>query len=174
MTGKGKKLTEPQVAEIIERYAAGGVTYRQLAAEYGVSAQTISGIIRRRRWAHVDAPSAADILASMPRARGKARASEIIERYAAGGVTQAELAAEYGMTNRSVGNIILGMTWGNSICAPRPAERRAARDAEIAARYAAGGVTQAELAAEYGMTQPSIARCIRRSRAATADAVPHR
>ena len=173
MTDKRRKLDEGQVVEIIEIYAADGTTYRQIAARYGVSAQTISDIIRRKKWTRVNAPSAAEMQALMPRARGKARALEIIDRYAAGGVTQAELAAEYGMTKQNVGKIITGKTWGE-IDAPPAAERRAARDAEIAARYAAGGVTQAELAAEYGMGISTINRIIRRSRAAMAGAVPHR
>ena len=173
MTDKRRKLDEGQVVEIIEIYAASGTTYRQIAARYGVSAQTISDIIRRKKWTSVNAPSAAEMQALMPRARGKARALEIIDRYAAGGVTQAELAAEYGLATQSVGNIIAGKTWGG-IDAPRPAERRAARNAEIAARYAAGGVTQAELAAEYDLGLSTINRIIRCSRAATAGAVPHR
>ena len=173
MADRHGKLTEAQVVEIIDRYAAGRATCRQLAAEYGVSPQAISNIVRRKAWASVDGRSSDEMQALMPLAKGKARALEIIDRYAAGGVTQAELAAEYGMAKQSVSKILRRLTWAE-IDAPSATDRRAARNAEIAARYAAGGVTQAELAAEYGMSSQNIARIIRRSLATTADAVPHR
>ncbi len=47
------KLTAEQVLEIRQRHAAGGVTQRRLASEYGVCFQAIHDIIRRRNWQHV-------------------------------------------------------------------------------------------------------------------------
>jgi hypothetical protein len=47
------KLTDDAVREIRARYAAGGVTQRELAAAHGVDQQVIWAIIHRRRWAHV-------------------------------------------------------------------------------------------------------------------------
>ena len=44
------KLTEVQVAEIRTRYAAGGITQRTLAAEYGVRQGAISFIVRGQTW----------------------------------------------------------------------------------------------------------------------------
>jgi len=44
------RLTWPQVVEIRERYAAGGVTYAVLAAEYGVSEHTVSRVVLRQTW----------------------------------------------------------------------------------------------------------------------------
>lgn len=44
------RLTQAQVEEIRERYAAGDITQRALAAEYGVSYQHISAIILRKFW----------------------------------------------------------------------------------------------------------------------------
>jgi thymidine kinase len=46
-------LTEGDVRVIRERYAAGGVSQRALAAEFGVNQSNISAIIRRRSWRHV-------------------------------------------------------------------------------------------------------------------------
>lgn len=55
-----RKLTQAQVDEIRARYAAGGgdqrrgafgITQQQLAKEYGVSAPTISQIVRGWTWA---------------------------------------------------------------------------------------------------------------------------
>jgi hypothetical protein len=48
------KLTERQVRQIRERYAAGGVTQTHLAKEYGVGQPMISDIVTRRRWASLD------------------------------------------------------------------------------------------------------------------------
>ena len=51
------KLTEEQVIEIRSRYAAGGVSQRKLAAEFGVGQQLISRIIRRKTWTHLEEES---------------------------------------------------------------------------------------------------------------------
>lgn len=42
------KLTDAQVDRLRSRYAAGGITQRELAEEYGVSQQLVSNIIRFR------------------------------------------------------------------------------------------------------------------------------
>ncbi|HXI16800.1 MAG TPA: HNH endonuclease [Chloroflexota bacterium] len=47
------KLTEAQVIDIRQRYAAGGVRQIDLAAEYGVRDSTINRAIKRRGWKHV-------------------------------------------------------------------------------------------------------------------------
>lgn len=47
------KLTEEKVREIRRRYAAGGVSYLDLANEYDLSNGTISAVISRRTWRHV-------------------------------------------------------------------------------------------------------------------------
>ena len=47
------KLTEVEVIEIRERYAAGGIYQKQLAAEYGVDRSRISYIVLRKNWAHL-------------------------------------------------------------------------------------------------------------------------
>jgi hypothetical protein len=46
-------LTAERVAEIRHRYAAGGVTQLQLAAEYGVNDRCISAVINHQTWKHV-------------------------------------------------------------------------------------------------------------------------
>ena len=48
------KLTEEQVLEIRRRYADGGVTQQSLGDEYGLHHTTISQIVRRKLWAHLD------------------------------------------------------------------------------------------------------------------------
>lgn len=48
------KLTEQQVRDIREKYEKGNTTHRKLADEYGVSKSTISDIINRKNWAHIN------------------------------------------------------------------------------------------------------------------------
>ena len=47
------KLTDEKVMEIRERYTQGGVFYRQLAQEFGVSQSLIGLVIQRKKWIHV-------------------------------------------------------------------------------------------------------------------------
>ena len=54
-------LTPAQVAEIRQRYAAGGVTMKTLGAAYGVGYTTIQKIVRGTRW-----PARDPVMAMMP------------------------------------------------------------------------------------------------------------
>jgi hypothetical protein len=47
------KLSAEQVKAIRTRYAAGGVTQVQLAAEYGINRNALQMILYRQSWAHV-------------------------------------------------------------------------------------------------------------------------
>lgn len=49
------KLTEKNIREIIYAYDRGGVTYRELANQYGVSASTINDVLNNRTWRHLSA-----------------------------------------------------------------------------------------------------------------------
>lgn len=51
---KVAKLTEDDVREIRQRYKEGNITMRELAEEFGVADNTISNIINRKSWKHVD------------------------------------------------------------------------------------------------------------------------
>lgn len=48
------KLTAMQVREIRTRYASGGITQRELAAEYKVDRTNVQHVIHRRTWRHLD------------------------------------------------------------------------------------------------------------------------
>jgi hypothetical protein len=48
------KLNADKVREIRHRYAAGGVSQRQLASEFGVKQSAIWNIIQRSTWQHVE------------------------------------------------------------------------------------------------------------------------
>lgn len=47
------KLTAAIVTEIRARYAAGNVTHKTLAAEYGITQSNVSMIIHRQTWTHL-------------------------------------------------------------------------------------------------------------------------
>ncbi len=47
------KATETMVRDIRTRYAAGGISQRVLAAEYGLDRSTVGQIIKRKTWKHV-------------------------------------------------------------------------------------------------------------------------
>jgi hypothetical protein len=47
------RLTEEAVLDMRRRHAAGEAGYRKLAQEYGVARNTVSGVIKRRRWQHL-------------------------------------------------------------------------------------------------------------------------
>lgn len=47
------KATADTVRAIRERYAAGGITHKELGREYGLSRLTVGDIIRRRIWRHL-------------------------------------------------------------------------------------------------------------------------
>lgn len=47
------KLTEKMVVRIRKIYAAGGISQRKLAAQYGVSNATMSDVILRKKWKHI-------------------------------------------------------------------------------------------------------------------------
>lgn len=46
-------LTESQVIEIRRRYAEGSVMMAHLGAEFGISRQSVSDVIKRKSWRHV-------------------------------------------------------------------------------------------------------------------------
>jgi DNA-binding MarR family transcriptional regulator len=48
------KLTEAEVQEIRKIYKAGSITMVQLAEKFGVSRRSISAIINKDRWKHLE------------------------------------------------------------------------------------------------------------------------
>lgn len=48
-----RKLTARKVAEIRSRYAAGGITQKLLAAEYGITQTHLNDVVNYRAWKHV-------------------------------------------------------------------------------------------------------------------------
>lgn len=91
------KLTERQVDEIRSRYAAGGITQRELGMRYGITQAAISQIILGRRRSE----NSHRIL--KPRSkRLSPEAREAMVKEYRNGVTQVVLAAKYGVTQSAV------------------------------------------------------------------------
>jgi DNA-binding MarR family transcriptional regulator len=101
---------------------------------------------------------------------------EIRTRYAAGGVTQTELAAEYGVTPSNLGPILTGETWIDPEYVPsaadmrlRGAQHRSAKLTEqdvldIRARYSTGNIRMQDLATKYGVTKKTISVIVNRKK----------
>ena len=123
----GPKLTADQVQAIRARYAA-GERQAALAAAYGVGQRMISSIVTGVRW-HSAGP-----LIRRPSVRGGACAPRakltweqvdaIRARYAAGGVTQKALGAEYGVHENVIAALIRGRTWAEHARPPDPEHTR--------------------------------------------------
>ena len=52
--GGKSKLTNVEVIAIRQAYADGNVTQKVLAQKYGVSKETIAGVVKRRNWKHIE------------------------------------------------------------------------------------------------------------------------
>ncbi|MFF4900438.1 hypothetical protein [Streptomyces sp. NPDC001068] len=112
------KLTAKQVARI--RELAGTMTQDALAAEFGVSRQAIAHVLHGRTWGGAQGP--------VPKAsaRGEritvaklteADARSIRRRYVRGSRwhnrgNRAQLATEYGVSERTIMDVVRGDTWG--------------------------------------------------------------
>jgi hypothetical protein len=115
------KIADDDVRAIRRRYAAGDVSQRALAAEYGVGCSVIHRIIKREGWPLVAAE--ADV-PPPPRLRRTGRKGALhhfakltedavreIRRRAACGEPQTALAKEYTLSGGSVSMIVNGKTW---------------------------------------------------------------
>jgi ribosome-binding protein aMBF1 (putative translation factor) len=120
------KLNETDIVAIQRRYAAGGVSQRQLAEEYGVDPSSVSRIVRGESWAQA-VPTRPMMTREQTRAhklenlrRGErhyasklssTQVRQIRRRYDLGGVSQAKLAREYRVSQTTIGHIVRGKSW---------------------------------------------------------------
>lgn len=81
------------------------------------------------------------------------QAEEIRRRYAAGGVTQNQLASELGVLRVTVMRIITGESWGTDA---RPYRRLSDAAVEEIRRRFGAGERQADLAREYGASRATV------------------
>ena len=104
------KLSAEIVARIRIEYARGIVTQEALAERYGVTRMVISRALRGVDWAWVGGPLAE----SNPKPMAKISADEVRamrEKYAAGGKTITEIAAEHGQHYLNTWQILHRVTW---------------------------------------------------------------
>jgi hypothetical protein len=88
---------------------------------------------------------------------------EIRWRFGRGGWTKADLARRFPVDEVTIGEVIAGKTWGH-LAARVPLTDE--RQAEIAARYQAGGIRQEDLAGMYGCSQVRVSQVLRAAGAA--------
>lgn len=153
------KLTEQAISDIRTRYAAGGISQRQLAQDYGVSVGAISHAVRGSCWAHVDGPTNpfADRMTA-------AKVEEIRRRHIEGGETCGALAKEFEMSVTGICGIVCGQTWGHVGGPTRTSRSRAPLTEEqvnrIRMRYANEEIEQDQLAAEEGVAQSVVSNIV--------------
>lgn len=118
----GSKLTAAQVEEIRALYLSGGITHQDLADRFGIKRESVSALLRGRNWKHLslDREAIADIGKTN---RGKAgekhgtakltekQVHEIRSLYAAGNITQVQLAKQFKVTKHSIYGIVTRKSW---------------------------------------------------------------
>lgn len=107
------KLVESQVAEIRARYSGGDITQKELAAEFGITISTINSLLKGKTWKHVElgniAPNYRDRYSKLDEDKVRnARA-----QYAAGGVTQQQLADKHGVGLTTMHQALTGRNWSS-------------------------------------------------------------
>lgn len=108
------KLSEDDVAEIRSIYASGSETIRSMADRFGVSDGHICTIAQGKVWKHV---------AGSTRKRGHKRKlsdDQVVQVLAllSGGMTQREVAKQFGLFQTTISAIRTGKTYRNLLTAP--------------------------------------------------------
>lgn len=103
------QLTAANVLQIRKDYATKKFSQQELADRYGVERKTITFVVRGETWKHIGGP----ITKMTPGSRGVDRkylteeiAQDIKTRYAAGGISQADLAREHGIAQTTVSALV--------------------------------------------------------------------
>lgn len=116
-------VTNPQIAEAVALYLAGGVTYRDLGSMYGVAPGTV------KKWMHdAGVPAQKHTRIAGNRKLTEAQVVEIREAHAAGR-SQSQLARDHGMTQAAISSVVLGRSYpeaGGPIRKPSPVAHRLA------------------------------------------------
>lgn len=96
-----RPMTAEEKAQARARYRLGGVSYRTLAAEYGVSESVMLRALRG-----VARPRGGVV-------RAKLTTAQMHRMYYEGGLTMAEIARQAGVTESAVSRRLAGITQGN-------------------------------------------------------------
>lgn len=106
------RLSNAQVREIRQRYAAGGLKQADLAAAYGVSIPAISTVVTGKSYAEAGGSvSTPKTIADLVRHNIKltdAQLDEIYRRSCQPGIRGKDLAAEYGVSRSTISRICHG------------------------------------------------------------------
>jgi hypothetical protein len=102
------KLTEEQATGVISRLAS-GETARSVAHALGIAPASVADIKSGRNWSHLSRPASLAVHGNASLAPDAVR--DIRRRYAAGGITQGALAAEYHVSKPLVNMIIKRHVW---------------------------------------------------------------
>lgn len=110
-------FTAAQARDIRDRYRAGDITKRQLAAQYEVSVSAIKSVLSAKTYAE---PGDSPVNRTNYVRRGADHAQAILtwdqvkdirQRYATGEITQTALAHEIGISQAMVNSIVLGRSY---------------------------------------------------------------
>ena len=102
----GRALSEDDRKRLVEDYATGNFTQAVLAKRYKISQSAVSATIRG--WPGRKPDGGKVRTGNFRRKVTIKQQTEIRERYAAGGVTQTDLAQEYGIHQTRISDIITG------------------------------------------------------------------
>lgn len=108
------KLTDAEVVEIRKRYAAGGVTYRELAEDYGTVIPTIASIITGKSRLEAGGPISTWAMKGDKTPNSKLNEKDVLQirdMYAGGGYTYAMIADNFAISKGWVAEIVRGEVW---------------------------------------------------------------
>jgi len=114
------KLTANEVVEIRERYAAEGVSQKQLAEDYDIGQPQVGNIVRGDKWPHIGGPltkhgkgrNGSDTgVKGGNRKFDAEKVKEIRHKYNDTNKSQREMADDYGVSKTAIGKIVRGDSW---------------------------------------------------------------
>lgn len=123
----GAKLTAAMVTRMREMYASGAYTQTELAKRFGIKRETAGRVLRGESWQHVEQPAFGlrNLRELAQQHRGKPgeqntqakltakQVQEMRQRYESESTSYRLLAKEYGVSVRTVADIIKRKSWTN-------------------------------------------------------------
>jgi plasmid maintenance system antidote protein VapI len=119
----GPRLTAEQVQEIRERWWSDTWTIDDLAQAFGITRRRVERIVQYVTWKHLPRvenpkrkPNSQPSLRGERGSASKLKAFQVVEirrRYVEGGVDQRDLAAEYGVSQCMIHNILTRKAWAH-------------------------------------------------------------
>lgn len=162
--GGGVRLSDAEVVELRERYAA-GARQVELAEKFGVSQNTVSALVLGRTRVAVGGPIKSGTTPKAPPRKASTRKPPMtteqvaeVRARVAGGEARAAVAAALGVSIHTVHSIMSGRRTGRT-SAP---DRQFSEQDVIAMRTLfSEGTSQSELAAQFGTQQQAVSQIVR-------------